>query len=73
MKTTFFLALCLVAFALGNVARSQAPGANQTQLQRLNAMRNKNKDLIDKQTDTLKLLDDLQLRSQQLKFLGKRS
>jgi cell shape-determining protein MreC len=73
MKTTFFIAVSVIAFALGNVAHSQAPTAPQTALQRLDAIRNKNKQLLEKQAETLKLLDDLQLQSQQLKFLGKRS
>lgn len=73
MKTLLVILGCAMAFALGNVAHSQAPTAAQTPLQRLEAIRTKNKQLIDRQTETLKLLDEVQLQSQQLKFLGKRS
>ncbi|MGB8168040.1 MAG: hypothetical protein WCF18_11150 [Chthoniobacteraceae bacterium] len=73
MKTAFFITVCGLAFAFGNFAHSQAPTAPQNALQRLEAIRNKNKQLIEKQAETLKLLDELQLQSQQLKFLGKRS
>jgi hypothetical protein len=73
MKKILFIAICGTAFAIGNIAQSQIPGAAQTPLQRLDAIRTKNKVLIDKQAETLKVLDDLQLQSQQLKFLGKRS
>lgn len=73
MKPTSLLIICGVAFALGNLAHSQAPAAPQTAIQRLDAIRTKNKQLIDRQTETLKQLDELQLQAQQLKLLGKRS
>jgi hypothetical protein len=73
MKTALFITGCAAAFALGNIAHSQAPGAPQTAVQRLEAMRAKNKQLIERQTQTLKQLDEIQLEAQQLKFLGKRS
>ena len=73
MKITFYLAAVALAFALGNVGHSQAPAAPQTSLQRLDSLRTKNKQLIDRQLETLKRLDELQLQSQQIKFLGKRS
>jgi cell shape-determining protein MreC len=73
MKTVFFITVCGLAFTLGNIAHSQSAAAPQTALQRLEAIRNKNKQLVEKQAETLKLLDELQLQSQQLKFLGKRS
>lgn len=73
MKPTSLLIICGVAFALGNLAHSQAPAAPQTAIQRVDAIRTKNKQLIDRQTATLKQLDELQLQAQQLKLLGKRS
>lgn len=73
MKTTSLILLCGIAFAVGNIAHSQAPAAPQTAVQRLEAIRARNKQIIDRQTETLRQLDELQLQSQQLKFLGKRS
>lgn len=73
MKTFSFLSVCVIAFALGNLAHSQAPSAPQSSGQRLEAIRATNKQLIERQTETLKKLEEMQLQSQQLKFLGKRS
>lgn len=73
MKTTLFLTMCAISFALGTMAQSQAPAAAQTQIQRLEAIRTKNKQLIEQQTETLKRLDELQLQAQQIKMLGKRT
>jgi hypothetical protein len=73
MKISLALAGCFAGFALGTLAHSQAPAAAQTPIQRLQAMKVLNKQLLDRQAETLKLLDALQLEAQQLKFLGKRS
>jgi cell shape-determining protein MreC len=73
MKSPLLLAAAIAAFALANIAHSQLPGGPQSALQRLQVIKAKNKELIDKQTETLKKLDEIQLESQQIKFLGKRS
>ena len=73
MKIAFLLTVGVIAFALGNVAHSQAPAAPQTSVQRLGAIRATNQQLLERQTETLKRLEEMQLQSQQLKFLGKRS
>ena len=73
MKTIFLLTVCVIAFALGNLAHSQAPASPQSALQRLEAIKVTNKQLLERQTETLKKLEEMQLMSQQLKFLGKRS
>ncbi len=73
MKTALLLLVCAIAFAFGNVAHSQAPAVPQTSLQRIEAMKATNKQLIERQTETLKKLEEMLLQAQQLKFLGKRS
>ena len=75
MKTPLLiLASCAAAFVLGtSAAHSQSPAQAQTAVQKLQAMKVKNKQLLDRQAETLKQLDDMQQTSQQLKFLGKRS
>jgi|GEM_PF-4662441 len=73
MKTAHFTAAVIGMLALGNFAHSQVPLAPQTAAQKLQAIRARNKELIDRQTQTLKKLDEMQLEAQQLKFLGKRS
>ena len=73
MKTTILLTGCAIAFAFGNIAHSQAPSAPQSSAQRLEAIKAVNKQLMERQTETLKKLEEMQLMSQQLKFLGKRS
>lgn len=72
MKAFLFPAVIAAAFALAQIAHSQAPAAPQSALQRLQTIKAKNKEMIDRQTETLKKLDALQLEAQQLKFLGKR-
>jgi hypothetical protein len=79
MKTlalSIFAVAVALGFALGGVAHSQAPGAPltpPTPLQRLEMIRTKNKELLEKQSETIKKLDELQLQSQQLKFMGHRT
>jgi hypothetical protein len=73
MKTTFLLIGGVIAFALGNIAHSQVPGAPHSSLQKLQAIKAANQQLIERQSETLKKLEEMQLLSQQLKFLGKRA
>jgi hypothetical protein len=66
--------ICALAiFLVGASAQSPAPAAPRTTLQRLEEIRQKNKLLLEKQTETLKLLEQLQLQSQQLKAMGRRT
>lgn len=74
MKWLILPALVAASFLVtSEVGHSQAPAAPQTAVQRLQAMKVKNKELIDRQTETLKKLEEIQLEAQQIKFLGKRS
>ena len=74
MKTPALLLLgAACAFALTAEVRSQADLVPQTHLQQLQSMKAANAKLIEKQTTTLQKLDALQLESQQVRFLGKRS
>jgi serine protease inhibitor ecotin len=52
---------------------SQAPGAEKTPLQQAQALKAKNLELIEKQTQTLLKLDEIEKQAEQLKFFGKRS
>ena len=70
---TILLAAVVITLAAGNIARSQLPVAPQTAAQKLEAIKAKNKELIERQKETLKKLEELQLEAQQIKFLGKRS
>ncbi len=72
MKTLFLPAVIAAAFALMPIAHSQAPTSPQSAVQRLQTIKTKNKELLDRQAETLKKLDALQLEAQQMKFLGKR-
>ena len=74
MKTFLSLTLSATAlFALALNLHSQAPAAPQTPLQILQAMKAKNQELLEKQTQTLLKLDDLEKESGQLKAFGKRT
>ena len=73
MKALPFVLVAIGAFTLTQLAHSQAPAAAQTAAQRLQTIRAKNKEILDRQTETLKKLEELQLEAQQVKFLGKRS
>lgn len=73
MKALVFSLVAVSVFMLGSVAHSQAPGVPQTTLQRLEALRAKNKELLDRQAETLKKLDEMEQQAEQVKFLGKRS
>lgn len=73
MKPVALLLVCAAAFTVGNIAHSQAPAAPKTSVQRLEEIRAKNKELIERQTATLKQLEEIQLQAQQIKLLGKRS
>lgn len=74
---TLGLSICAVAliaaFAAENAAHSQAPVVPQTPVQRLEALAAKNKKLIETQQATLKKLEEMELQSQQLKFMGRRT
>lgn len=73
MKTSALLLVCAaLTFGLTSDVRSQA-AAPQTALQRLQAMRTQNQQLLLKQAAAITKLEELQLQAQQLKFLGKRS
>ena len=80
MKTFLSLTLSAVAlFALAMNLHSQAPAAAQeaaapkSPMQILQAMKVKNAELLEKQTQTLLKLDDLEKDSGQLKIFGKRT
>ena len=74
MKTFLSLTLSAVAlFAHALNLHSQAPAAPKTPLQIIEAMKAKNAELIEKQTQTLEKLDDLEKQSGQLKAFGKRT
>jgi len=73
MKTALFLAATVIAFAVGNVAYSQAPATAQSAVQKLQTIQARNKELLGRQTEMLRKLEELQLEAKQLKFLGKRS
>lgn len=70
MKTLLTLAALL---ALGLHLHSQAPAAAKSPLQTLQAIKQKNQELIDRQTATLLKLEALEKDAEQLKIFGKRS
>jgi len=74
MKTLLSLTLSVVAlFALALDLHSQAPVPPATPLQILKAMKAKNQELIEKQTQTLQKLDELEKEADQIKVLAKRT
>lgn len=74
MKTLLSVALSAIAlFALSLDLHSQAPVAPATPLQILQAMKAKNQELIEKQTQTLQKLDELEKEADQIKILAKRT
>ena len=74
MKTLLSILFSLAAvFALNATLHSQAPGPAKTPLQQVQALKAKNLELIEKQTQTLLKLDAIEKQSEQLKFLGKRT
>ena len=70
MKTLLTLAALL---ALGLQLHSQAPVVAKSPLQTLQAIKQKNQELIEKQTATLQKLEALANDAEQLKIFGKRS
>lgn len=70
MKTLLTLAALL---ALGLQLHSQAPVVVKSPLQTLQAIKQKNQELIEKQTATLQKLEALAKDAEQLKIFGKRS
>ena len=74
MKTLLSLTLSATAlFALALNLHSQAAAAPKTLLQIIEAMKARNVELLEKQTQTLLKLDDLEKESGQLKTFGKRT
>ena len=74
MKTLLSLALSVAALlALAADLHAQAPGAPKSPMQILQAMKAKNQEVIEKQTQTLQKLDDLEKDAEQLKIFGKRT
>jgi Spy/CpxP family protein refolding chaperone len=63
--------LIVVLAASGALSNSQAPTTDPVAT--LRKIKATNAELIDRQTKTLKLLDELQKDSQQIKTLGKRA
>jgi hypothetical protein len=73
MKNLLPLSLSAVAlFALSNHLHSQAP-APKSPMENLKALKQKNEELIQKQTQTLQKLDDLEKESEQIKAMGRRT
>ncbi len=75
MKTNWFASFVLVLAAVlvfSAKLHSQAP-ADKSPLQTAYALRDKNKEIIEKQTQTLQKLDDLAKAAAQLKAFAKRS
>jgi len=72
--TSFVLALAGVLVFSAKL-HSQSPGApgDKSPLQTAYGLRDKNKEIIEKQTLTLQKLDDLQKAAAQLKAFAKRS
>ena len=74
MKTLLSLTLSVAAlFALSANLHSQAPAAPQSPAQILQAMKAKNQEVIEKQTQTLLKLDELEKEAEQIKILAKRT
>ncbi len=74
MKKVLSLTLSLAAFlALALNLHSQAPVVAKTPAEILLAMKVKNQELIQKQTQTLQKLDELEKEADQIKALAKRT
>ena len=74
MKTLLSLTLSVAAlFALAANLRSQTPAAPASPGQILQAMKAKNQDTIERQTQTLQKLDELEKEAEQIKVLAKRT
>ena len=74
MKTLLPLALSVAALlTLGLNLHSQAPAAAKSPLEILQAMKVKNQELLQKQTQTLIQLEVLEKEAEQIKILAKRS
>jgi hypothetical protein len=70
---SLFLWSAAIAIALSTSLHSQAPTAAQTQLEKLQKIKAENARLLEKQTATLRKLDELAKEAQQLKIFGSRS
>ena len=74
MKTLLSLALSVAALlALAADLHAQAPGAPKSPMQVLQAMKAKNQAIIEKQTQTLQKLDEIEKEAEQIKVLAKRT
>ena len=74
MKTFLSLTLSVAALlALGLNLHSQAPAVVKSPLQILQAMKAKNQALIEKQAQTLILLEAMEKEAEQMKIFAKRS
>jgi hypothetical protein len=74
MKTIALLLIgAAFGFALTADVRSQAAQPPRTPLEQLQAIKADNARLIEKQTATLKLLDEMRVQAQQIKTFTKRS
>lgn len=76
MKTFLSLTLsvaALLALAANLHSQAPAPAAPPSPLQTLQAMKAKNQELIEKQTQTLQKLDEIEKEAEQLKIFGKRT
>ena len=68
-----FLWSAAIAITLSTSLHSQAPSAVPPQLEKLQKIKAENARLLEKQTATLRKLDELAKEAQQLKIFGSRS
>jgi hypothetical protein len=76
MKTQWITSLALsfaAIFIFSARLHSQGPGAEKSPLQTAYGLKAKNQEIIEKQTQTLLKLDDLDKAAAQLKAFGKRT
>jgi hypothetical protein len=74
MKTiTLTLATAAIAFALTAHLHSQTPAGPKPPQVRLEEMKLKNKELLEKQAGALQKLEAIQKEAEQVKFLAKRT
>lgn len=71
-RISFFAIVAAVALGFSASVHSQAPAQPVTVLQHLQAMREQNKTLLEKQTALLLRLEELQKQAAQVKFLASR-
>lgn len=74
MKAQTIFALAIAGLlALASQLYSQLPGAPKTPLEQLQVLKQKNKELLDRQNAVIEKLDALQKEAEQVKFLAKRT